>query len=215
MAGISSPEDRMRNLVARDPSAAFVPPSLASSASATLRCPQCAAPISLPQQTSRAAPASVGRASADGAAAGAPGDGGASARTGGGGVGGGGGISGGGWRMAPFMRDSLATLGTAMGGTIASVYAFNAVMPRLGKRIPGSRGLQFLVGVPPVAVAAAAGAGVGAGILPSLVQLCMSAYYVTSATTHAAVSAAEGRLITSADGAAAAAATREESDVAK
>ncbi|CAI5471243.1 unnamed protein product [Closterium sp. Yama58-4] len=126
MAGVSSPEDRMRHLVARDPSAAFVPPSLASSASATLRCPQCAAPISVPQPTTRAT-------GADGAAVGAPGLGGASARTGGGG-----GMSGGGWRMAPFMRDSLATLGTAMGGTIASVYAFNAgtamschAMPRL------------------------------------------------------------------------------------
>ncbi|CAI5980900.1 unnamed protein product [Closterium sp. NIES-64] len=185
----------MRHLVARDPSAAFVPPSLASSASATLRCPQCAAPISVPQSTARAT-------GADGAAVGAPGHGGASARTWGGGAGGGGGISGGGWRMAPFMRDSLATLGTAMGGTIASVYAFNAVMPRLGKRIPGSRGLQYLLGVPPVAVAAAAGAGVGAGTLPALIQLCMSAYYVTSASTHAAVSVAEQRVMANASGAA-------------
>ncbi|CAI5508397.1 unnamed protein product [Closterium sp. Naga37s-1] len=166
-------KESMRHLVARDPSAAFVPPSLASSASATLRCPQCAAPISVPQPTTRAT-------GADGAAVGTPGHGGASARTWGGGAGGGGGISGSGWRMAPFMRDSLATLGTAMGGTIASVYAFNAVMPRLGKRIPGSRGLQYLFGVPPVAVAAAAGAGVGAGTLPALIQLCMSSYYVTT-----------------------------------
>ncbi|CAI5991961.1 unnamed protein product [Closterium sp. NIES-65] len=94
----------MRHLVARDPSAAFVPPPLASSASVTLRCPQCAAPISIPQRTSRAT-------GADGAAANNPGHGGPSALTGGGGgAGGGAGISGGGWRMAPFMRDSLATV---------------------------------------------------------------------------------------------------------
>ncbi|CAI7866739.1 unnamed protein product, partial [Closterium sp. NIES-53] len=97
-------------------------------------------------------------------------------------------------------------LGTAMGGTIASVYAFNAVMPRLGKRIPGSRGLQYLFGVPPVAVAAAAGAGVGAGTLPALIQLCMSAYYVTSASTHAAVSAAEQKVMANSSAAATAAA---------
>ncbi|CAI5951818.1 unnamed protein product [Closterium sp. NIES-64] len=40
------------------------------------------------------------------------------------------------------------------------------------------------------------------GTLPALIQLCMSAYYVTSASTHAAVSVAEQRVMANASGAA-------------
>eukprot|EP00850_Spirogloea_muscicola_P003066 SM000012S25328 [mRNA] locus=s12:314595:323661:- [translate_table: standard] len=149
-----SPEDRMRHLVARDPAAPYRPPSLAAGG-APDRCPRCAAPL--------------------GAKPGAGAD----------------------WTIAPFLRDSLAMarslpvdldqhiprasfngllcrlraikqVGTALGGTISGFYAFNNVMYPLAKRLPGRVGMQYLIGIPPVALASVTCAGITGVVLEFL-----------------------------------------------
>nr|XP_024366262.1 uncharacterized protein LOC112277780 isoform X2 [Physcomitrium patens] len=52
-----------------------------------------------------------------------------------------------GWTIAPFVRESFAMVGTAVGGTLSSFYAFNAVMPHVKKRVGGPIWWQFVVGV--------------------------------------------------------------------
>eukprot|EP00850_Spirogloea_muscicola_P023787 SM000388S14667 [mRNA] locus=s388:16679:28084:+ [translate_table: standard] len=69
------------------------------------------------------------------------------------------------WTIAPFLRDSLAMarsfpVGTALGGTISGFYAFNNVMYPLAKRLPGRVGMQYLIGIPPVALASVTCAGI-------------------------------------------------------
>uniref|UniRef100_A0A7I4CRH5 Uncharacterized protein n=1 Tax=Physcomitrium patens TaxID=3218 RepID=A0A7I4CRH5_PHYPA len=73
-----------------------------------------------------------------------------------------------GWTIAPFVRESFAMVGTAVGGTLSSFYAFNAVMPHVKKRVGGPIWWQFVVGLPPVLLFSVGCAGLG-GILKSLI----------------------------------------------
>lgn len=98
------------------------------------------------------------------------------------------------WTIAPFLRDTLALLGTGVGGCIAGVYAFNGVMPAAARRLKGRSGLQMLVAMPPVVLLSVAGAGVGAGVLPAFGQLITSTYHMASASSHAAVARVTARV---------------------
>lgn len=93
-----------------------------------------------------------------------------------------------GWTIAPFVRESFAMVGTAVGGTLSSFYAFNAVMPHVKKRVGGPIWWQFVVGLPPVPLFSVGCAGLGGGVLPGLAQLSVSTYHAASASSHSAVS---------------------------
>ncbi|KAG0590036.1 hypothetical protein KC19_1G066000 [Ceratodon purpureus] len=93
-----------------------------------------------------------------------------------------------GWTIAPFMRESFAMIGTAAGGSVASFYAFNAVMPHVKKRVGGPIWWQFVVGLPPVLLFSVGCAGLAGGTLPALAQLAVSTYHTASASSHSAIS---------------------------
>ncbi|BBN04808.1 hypothetical protein MPTK1_3g07810 [Marchantia polymorpha subsp. ruderalis] len=93
-----------------------------------------------------------------------------------------------GWTIAPFMRESFAVVGTAVGGSTSAFYGFNTVMPPVHKHVRGPLWLQFLVGLPPVMLFSVACAGLAGGALPAFAQLAVSTYHATSASSHSAVS---------------------------
>ncbi|CAM6112408.1 unnamed protein product [Calypogeia fissa] len=93
-----------------------------------------------------------------------------------------------GWTIAPFMRESFAVVGTAVGGSVGAFYGFNNVMPTVHKYVRGPLSLQFLAGLPPVMLFSVACAGLAGGALPAFAQLAVSTYHATSASSHAAVS---------------------------
>ncbi|KAL2632812.1 hypothetical protein R1flu_004291 [Riccia fluitans] len=93
-----------------------------------------------------------------------------------------------GWTIAPFMRDSFAVVGTAVGGSTSAFYGFNTLMPPVHKHVKGPLWLQFLVGLPPVMLFSVACAGLAGGALPAFAQLAVSTYHATSAASHAGVS---------------------------
>eukprot|EP00249_Psilotum_nudum_P012752 c23961_g1_i1 orf=608-1219(-) len=57
-----------------------------------------------------------------------------------------------GWTIAPFVKDSFAMIGTAVGGTVSAFYGFNHAMPPIRRWITGPVWLQFAVGLPPLII---------------------------------------------------------------
>eukprot|EP00850_Spirogloea_muscicola_P013793 SM000095S25007 [mRNA] locus=s95:491904:498702:+ [translate_table: standard] len=89
---------------------------------------------------------------------------------------------------------AIKQVGTALGGTISGFYAFNNVMYPLAKRLPGRLGMQYLIGIPPIALASVTCAGITAGALPALAQLAVSSYHVSLASTNATISKLTSRV---------------------
>eukprot|EP00249_Psilotum_nudum_P012754 c23961_g1_i3 orf=608-1120(-) len=93
-----------------------------------------------------------------------------------------------GWTIAPFVKDSFAMIGTAVGGTVSAFYGFNHAMPPIRRWITGPVWLQFAVGLPPLIIFSISCAGLAGGALPAFAQLAVSSYHATSAASHSAIS---------------------------
>eukprot|EP00249_Psilotum_nudum_P012753 c23961_g1_i2 orf=179-685(-) len=70
-----------------------------------------------------------------------------------------------GWTIAPFVKDSFAMIGTAVGGTVSAFYGFNHAMPPIRRWITGPVWLQFAVGLPPLIIFSISCAGLAENIV--------------------------------------------------
>lgn len=95
------------------------------------------------------------------------------------------------WTVAPLIRDSFSTIGSAVGGTASAFYGFNHAMPIVRKYVKGPMWVHFFIGAPPVIVFSSACAGLAGGAVPALAQLVSSSYHAAISSSSLSRSSAQ------------------------
>jgi hypothetical protein len=78
------------------------------------------------------------------------------------------------------LRGGLGVVGFLTGGAFGSYHAFNGIMERAQRLLPGRGIAQLWLGVPLTLICGAAAAGIGYGAMPLMTVATLRAYHVSA-----------------------------------